>query len=64
MDVIIFHFGLFLALQNFVKIKKIMEISSFYTCTPEIMIRICVVPEIWCTMETQAGGQMDGKGDI
>ena len=25
-----------------------MEISSFYICEPKIMIRLCMVPEIWC----------------
>ena len=30
-----------------------MEISSFYKCAPKIMIRQCMVPEIWCTMDGQ-----------
>ena len=60
-DVIfIFHFGLFLAhlttksqkkskfLKNW---KKCLEISSFYTCVPKIMIRWCRCPEIWCTTD-------------
>ena len=46
-DVIIFHFGLFLPfylptakkikISN--KIKKDLEMSSFYTCVPKLMIR-------------------------
>ena len=30
------------------KCKKQLEISSFYTSVPTIMIRLCTVPEIWC----------------
>ena len=30
------------------KRKKHLEISSFYMCVPKIMIRWCLVPEIWC----------------
>ena len=30
------------------KWKKHLEISSFYICVPKIMIRWCMVPEIWC----------------
>ena len=45
--IVIFHFGLFFALlppnslknQNFKKMKKHLEISSFYKCVPKIMIR-------------------------
>ena len=33
--------------QNFQKMKKGLEISSFYTCVPKMMIRWCIVPEIW-----------------
>ena len=71
-DVIfIFHFGLFFALlsppnnpknQNFEKKKKCkicLEISSFYTCVPKIMMTWCMVPEIWCTMDRRADGQME-----
>ena len=62
MDVIvIFHFGLFFCPftpviaqknQNFNK-KKYLEISSFYTCVPKIMIRWCTVPEKWCMTDEQ-----------
>ena len=47
-DVITFYFGLFFALlspnspknQTFKKVgKKCQDISSFYTCAPQIMIR-------------------------
>ena len=68
--ILIFHFGLFLPFyplppppppnspknQNFKKWKKDLEISSFYTSVPNIMIRWCMVPEIWCT----TGGWTDG----
>ena len=52
-DVINFHFGPFFAPngpknQNFEKMKKTLEISSFYICAPKIMIKWCMVPEIWC----------------
>ena len=66
---VIFHFGLFFALlpptspknENFKKKwKKGLEISSFYTCTPKIMISWCTVPEIWCVTDRY----MDGKSDI
>ena len=74
--IIIFHFGLFFALlrsknQN-LKWKKHLEISSFYTCVPKIMIRWCTVPETWCRMNGQKNGRTDkwtdgwtgGKSDI
>ena len=46
------HFGPFLPLdppnnpknQNF-EIKKYLEILSFYTCVPQMMIKWCMVPE-------------------
>ena len=28
--------------------KKHLEISSFYTTIPKIMIKCCTAPEIWC----------------
>ena len=37
------------------KFKKHLEISSFYTCVPQIMIKWCTVPEKWCAT--------DGKSD-
>ena len=47
--------------QNFKKkVKKRLEISSFYTCVPKMMIRWCMGPEIWYAKD----GQMDGKSDI
>ena len=30
------------------KWKNNLEISWFYKCVPKIMIRWCMVPEIWC----------------
>ena len=45
------------------KWKKHLEILSFYTCVPKIMIRWCIVPEIWCVADGQKGGQTDGWTD-
>ena len=39
------------------KWKKHLDISSFYTSVPKIMIRWCMVPEIWCTMDIQIDRQ-------
>ena len=41
------------------KWKKYLEIS-FYISVPKIMIRWCMVPEIWCAMDRET----DGKSDI
>ena len=65
--IVIFHFGLFfpspsppsppppshnrLSNENFKKRKKHLEILSFYTIVPKIMIRWCTVPEIWCVTD-------------
>ena len=47
--IVIFHFGLFFVKWKFQKKwKKHLEISSFYTCVPKILIRWCTVPEEWC----------------
>ena len=61
----IFYFGLFFAFLppnqpkkiKIKKKKKSLEILSFYTCVPKIMIRWCTVPEIWCVMD----GRMDER---
>ena len=55
--IVIFHFGKFLALwsplpnssknENCAKIKKQLEVSSFNTSVPKIMIICFIVPEIW-----------------
>ena len=37
--------------QNLKKMKKSLEISSFYICVPKIIIRWRTVPEIWCAMD-------------
>ena len=51
-----FHFGLYFSLllppnspknQNFIKMKKTLEISSFYTSVPKIMIICFTDPEKW-----------------
>ena len=39
------------------KWKKRLEISSFYTCVPKILITWCTVPEIWCATD----GWTDGR---
>ena len=52
--IVIFHFGLFFTLlpltdrkiKNSRKWKKGLEISSFYTIVPKIMIKCYTVPEI------------------
>ena len=33
------------------KWKKCLEILSFYICVAKIMIRWCMVPEIWCVTD-------------
>ena len=33
------------------KLRKHLEISSFYTCVPKIMIIRCMIPEIWCVTD-------------
>ena len=39
--------------QNFQKEKKNdLEMSTFYTCLPKIMIIWCMLPEIWSTTDT------------
>ena len=43
--------------QNFKKIKKLLEISSFYPCVPKIMIIWYMVPEKWCVTDKQTDGQ-------
>ena len=43
--------------QNLKKMKKYLEMSSFYISVPKIMIRWCTVPKIWCTMD----GWTDGR---
>ena len=49
--------------QNFKKWKekKSLEILSFYTYVPKIMIRWCTVPEIWCTADVLTDGRTDGR---
>ena len=61
--IVIFHFGLFFALLQSKKSqfqkneKKGLEISSYYTCIPKIMIRCCTVSEKWCATD----GRTEGK---
>ena len=44
-------------IKIFNKWKKHLEISSFYICVPKIMIRWCMVPEIWCATDGQTDRQ-------
>ena len=37
--------------QNFEKMKKHLEILSFYKCAPEMIIIRCMVLEIWSVTE-------------
>ena len=37
--------------ENFKKIKKALEIPSFYTIVPKIMIITCTVSEIWYVID-------------
>ena len=45
------------------KWKNCLEISSFYICVPKIMIRWCMVTEIWCTTDGRTDGWTDGRTD-
>ena len=48
--------------QNFKKWrKKCLEILSFYTYVPKVMIRWCTVPEIWCAADVLTDGRTDGR---
>ena len=40
--------------QNFEKMKKCLEILSFYKSATKIMIICYIVPEIWCMMDVIA----------
>ena len=66
--IVTFHFGLFFALLTPLtaqkikiskKMKNLMEISSFYTCVPKIMIRLWFLRYHACRTE----GQMHRKSD-
>ena len=46
--------------QNFKKMKKSLEISSFYICVPKIKIRWCTVPEIYCATDGRTNERKDG----
>ena len=62
--IVIFQFGLFFAIlpptssksQNLKKMKKHLEMPSFYIRVPKIMIR-CTIPEIWWVRERLTYGQ-------
>ena len=44
-----------------IKWKNLLEISLFHTCVPKLMIRWCMVPEIWCTTDGWTDKQTDGQ---
>ena len=50
--------------KKITKRTKHLEISSFYTHVPKIMIRWCMIHEIWCTINGRTDGQIDGTSDI
>ena len=41
--------------------KNPVEISSFYTCVPKIMIRWCTVPETWWVIDGRTDGWTVGQ---
>ena len=45
--------------QDLKKMKKTLEILSFYTSVPKIMIRSGIVPEIWCATDGWTEGHTD-----
>ena len=53
--IIFCHFGPFFSFylpnnpenQDFEKVKKSLEMSSFYTCVPKVTIISYMLPEIW-----------------
>ena len=50
-------------IKIFKKWKKHLEISSFYIGVTKIIIRWCLVPEIWCATDGRTDGQTDGWED-
>ena len=48
--------------QNFKKWKKFLEILSFYTGVPKIVIRWCRVSEIWYMINGRTDGRTDDGG--
>ena len=70
--IFIFYVGLFFAFlplyqtkkaKSFTKWKMNLEILSYYTCLPKIMITWRTVPEIWCAMDRRTDGRIDGRRD-
>ena len=45
------YFSFWAIFCSFSPRKICLEISSFYTCAPKIMIRWCTFPEKWCAMD-------------
>ena len=41
------------------KWKKRLEISSFYTCAPKIMITWCTIPKRWCATDGRKKWQIE-----
>ena len=48
-------------IKNFKNWQKLLDIWSFYTCVPKIMIRWSKVPEIWCTMDGRNHRRTDAQ---
>ena len=68
--IVIFHLGLIFCpftpltaqkIKILKKWKKHLEISSFYIRLSKIMIRWCMVPDIWCTTDGPTDWQTDGQ---
>ena len=56
-----------LKLKNKLKFKnwkKHLVISSFYICVPNIMIKWCIVPEIWCVTDGRTEGRILYSSDL
>ena len=49
--------------QKFLKTDKKLWRYHHFTYVPKIMIRSCMVPEIWCAMDGRTDGQWDGWMD-
>ena len=43
------------------KLKKLLKISSIYTCVTKNMVRWCTVPEIWFATDGWTDGRTDGR---
>ena len=46
------------------KWKTLLEISLFYICVPKIMIRWCMVPEIWCVTDRRTNRRKKSRIEV